>query len=481
MAINGTTNTTNLEFCVEYGEGMWQDTAQTTAAEDTDPVERWEDQSGNSYDLDQTTTANQPTVGTEAIYPDNSNDYMSADAVAGTITGDAITVYIVLDMSTWDNNLESTLEFKNSAGSEYFKLDFRGIGSARLAVNTDTESRAFGPSIPASDKVIYTLTFGGGNTEVYDNEGGFATRTIAGSITFDTFTLFAFDGGSGSGTIGIVACYVYSELHDTTEREGVEDELTAYWLSSEIVVTPSAKQITLSVPTSTVALESPIEVTPSPATVTLSVPTSSVALENPIEVTPVAKAITLSVPTSTVSLESPIEITPSPAVITLSVPTSSVTLESPLEVTPDPATVTLSVPASTVTLENPIEVTPNPATITLNVPSSVVGFVSNDILVFPDPVPITLSVPTSTVSLESPLEVTPNPAAIVLTAPTASVALENPIEVTPAPVAITLSVPTAVVTVGDVAIVAYAATTTLRYPTATITLRYPTATTEVKP
>ncbi|MBN2391055.1 MAG: hypothetical protein JXR84_10035 [Anaerolineae bacterium] len=74
--------TSNLELWLKAGAGVYSNDTCTTAAANNDPVACWADQSGNDYNVTQSTTANQPSLQTGVVNNqpvtryDGSADYL---------------------------------------------------------------------------------------------------------------------------------------------------------------------------------------------------------------------------------------------------------------------------------------------------------------------------------------------------------------------------------------------------------------------
>ena len=233
MAITPT-NTTNLEFAVEFGESaQWQDTAQTTAATTSDPLGSWEDQSANGYDLEMGTTPFKPVVGSNAITFDGSNDSLENASLGSAFdSGASFACYIVID-PIWGG---IPLQIDDDTTSERIYLQYRSTDKIRLYAQSAVSGSQQNESSNAitTGLQVWCLKFDGSNYVFYVDSVMYCTLSALGTAP-SGLTHFKLAGDATLvGTAGgdVVGCYVYSTAHNDTDREAIEDELTAAFISS---------------------------------------------------------------------------------------------------------------------------------------------------------------------------------------------------------------------------------------------------------
>jgi len=118
--------TTALELSVQHEDDstLWQDTAGTTAAETTDPVRRWDDQS-NSYNLLGTADAQRPIHTADGIDFDGSNDRLRSTVGAILDADEDYTIYLVLNALVYSQytTILSCNEGSSGEGTFDFYMD----------------------------------------------------------------------------------------------------------------------------------------------------------------------------------------------------------------------------------------------------------------------------------------------------------------------------------------------------------------------
>lgn len=215
----------------------WFDATRITGLADGAAVGQWDDLSGASRHLLQSTGANQPTYQTNEL---NSNPVVRFDGSNDTLATNAFTA------EAQPHTIFSVVRFASIAASSYI---FDGIGTAdRHALFYFTGSSQMeqyaGSSITGGAPsvgtgLIFSSVFNGASSELFKNGTSVATGDCGGNLItgltlggrFNAIDLL-------NGDIGEVI--VYNRALSVGERQQVEDYLTTKWGITAATSAPAA-------------------------------------------------------------------------------------------------------------------------------------------------------------------------------------------------------------------------------------------------
>jgi hypothetical protein len=223
----------NTEQDIGFDGADLDTAALTTFCTGTDCfIRTWYDQSGNTRNLTQTTTANQPKI---------------YDAATGVITGGGNSrPYLSFNGSQW-----LKVAFGSSVGhpvQTYVNAEHTTSGVSML-VHSGYSQDVFGVRYDANNAVYF---YGGSTPQM---AGGWVNNNVGNHLLFNQFdgasSLFRVDGvnvatgNSGTGTsdgitlgarhsnsqglIGYISCFVMYSTNDTTNRAAIETALNDYF------------------------------------------------------------------------------------------------------------------------------------------------------------------------------------------------------------------------------------------------------------
>ena len=207
---------------------------------DDDPVELWEDSSGQGNDATQETSANRPTFKDnvlnglpavrfrpEGVFLESSSfNWTGSDIsifsviVPRTYREDAPFFHVIISQGTWTNvDLILTVDSRDGEGPVFASND------------RATELRASEDSYPVDEGVILTAMGESGYQEMWTNGVSFGTQSETGFDATGTRQLYIGDDAGGRTLLGDIAqIAVYNRALTTQEREDVENHLTAKWI-----------------------------------------------------------------------------------------------------------------------------------------------------------------------------------------------------------------------------------------------------------
>lgn len=224
---------TNLQAAIELGlSPAWEDNG-TDAAEDADPLYRWDDLI-NSYHQIQATLTNRPAYDSAVgVDYDGSDNYMSGSGVSTFLTGKAaFTLYLPLELT----GAMATSEYIWSVGNASniiprIRLLKTSTEKYQIAVTDDASSTAAtNSSVDVSLNTPILITIKGTATTVTVYENG--TEICAFTYPAGTVTLDLEGVGASMKAVPSTFCsltqfgkYVYSSAHDDTTRNAIEAEI----------------------------------------------------------------------------------------------------------------------------------------------------------------------------------------------------------------------------------------------------------------
>jgi hypothetical protein len=173
---------------------LWLDASdETTITESGGSVSQWDDKSGNGYNLQQGTGANQPATGTRTLNGlnvldfDGTSDYLAASlaASAGLFTvfavfeqdassNDAVLTLAPASGDDWNNTAGATLTTGNPASNMIAEITHRYISLADQAFITGTPPSPAGVYVAVVDNTALTVS-SGSNTDSGTSFGGSAS------------------------------------------------------------------------------------------------------------------------------------------------------------------------------------------------------------------------------------------------------------------------------------------------------------------
>jgi hypothetical protein len=247
--------TTNLEFAIEHGESsVWQETARTTTATETDPIGSISDESGNGLYAEQGTTGDKPTLNSDSFGFDGLTDNIQSTAPTYW-DGSNFTIYVAFKPT-----------FTDSATEILFVIDIGSI-SERVYLYQHPANKWFGRVFSGGSNVY----LGGSSSDTKDDkqvicfqyDGTDYNLWVDGTLEFSTTTALVPTGidklaiGSLSASnaleMDLYGFYVYSTAHNDTDRGTIESDLTSAFISGTASRTPTTVNITPSVNDLTVA------------------------------------------------------------------------------------------------------------------------------------------------------------------------------------------------------------------------------------
>lgn len=218
-------------------------------------VSQWSDISGNNNHATQGTAANQPTYvaatsgvnGNAYLSFDGTNDYLSANGLATTLTGND-TPFTIFMVTAATDTLGNYTPFSagNTASNNNYLLFFDASVSASTSqlwaerqdsVPTTQSANSGGTTFGTSTKVL-SYVFSGTTVSAWLN-GTLAINGAAlnvGSLTLDRATI------GGWGRIAVSAFYkgkiceilIYNSALGSTDRQSIEGYLTSKWQTAAL-------------------------------------------------------------------------------------------------------------------------------------------------------------------------------------------------------------------------------------------------------
>lgn len=226
-----------LKLWLKADAGVYQDSAGIVpVGADTDPVGKWEDQSGTGNHFAQATSGARPSYqtleqnGLPAIKGDGSNDYLSGNA---PITGGGNrTIFIIVKPDTTATE-KYWVDFGNNTSSG---KDYR-IGNAaasKFGVKVEDGNRLFTTAVSTAAYHIVTVKQSGSSTTNIDAwvDGAALTVSSTTSRTINTANsgrIFANYTGTLFSACLIGEIIVYDSALSETDRQQVEDYLATRW------------------------------------------------------------------------------------------------------------------------------------------------------------------------------------------------------------------------------------------------------------
>jgi hypothetical protein len=305
--------TTDLEFAVEFGESaQWQDTAQTTAATETDPLGSWEDQSANGYDAEQGTTSNKPTVGSDAIEFDGSSDYLEANDVAAVAATGVMSFYICFDLKRKRTDDRLFFFWNSSVVNEWIRLRQISSGntwSCEIREPSSTpEQYNIQSGTPTLGKQVIAVILNGSVMRFYVDGveiGSGIDYSSANALNFDRFYIAVDDGGTiQHSEIDLFGCYVYSVAHSDADRGTIEDDLTAAFISAEQNLSPDTVAFPFSVNNAEIANDSAQGLSPDTVSFPYAVNNAEIANDSEQGLSPDTVSFPYTVNTVTIANDS---------------------------------------------------------------------------------------------------------------------------------------------------------------------------------
>lgn len=180
-----------LRVWYRAGYGYWQDTAGTTAATaDATAVARWDDQSGNGYNLTQSTSGKRPQLKTNII---NGNPVLRFDGSDDCITnGTAISAIISASAYSYFALLRPTAAATNNSNTyqntgifcgtgQYWGLYLKSVPEV-VNYNWDTNDDKIAVGITLSTAFVTHWRHESGNIYI-SKDGGSESSTASGNTS----------------------------------------------------------------------------------------------------------------------------------------------------------------------------------------------------------------------------------------------------------------------------------------------------------
>lgn len=231
------------------GSRLWLDADDATTVLEEDfanNVSRWNDKSGEGYNVDQSIGGDQPATGVTTL---NGRNLITFDGVTkflqrvgdDLITGDTMTVFIVGQrishvynsvgkLSMWETGQASDSDNGASIAFEDGAVVNSRLQFSRAGIANETAHP------PDGTPFIYTSIFDGAqNTSFLDGDvAGYANPTpISGNFNIQNILIGARHQSNGTanfwhGHIGEII--IYNRALPTSEREEVENYLSVRWV-----------------------------------------------------------------------------------------------------------------------------------------------------------------------------------------------------------------------------------------------------------
>lgn len=185
--------------------------ASDTAAVNTDPIKTWQDQSGNSRDLQQTTAGNRPVYNTSAFNsPVIEFDELGPDFLITTTTQPAdttpYTIFLLWAPRVGVNNAAIVFN-TNQAGVGAFFLEDTGTDTFFLNAGASAIGSAYTPGSWAYSSLVYN----GASSEHFKNGVSVGTGN-PGSRNLAGFCLGAYITGGDPTHMYVRECLIYNSV-----------------------------------------------------------------------------------------------------------------------------------------------------------------------------------------------------------------------------------------------------------------------------
>ena len=232
------TDISGLQLWLDATVGLYDaTTGGSEVTTDGSAVARWEDQSGNGYDVTQGTAANQPALktsilnGKNVLRFDGSNDVLSNASNFAISGGSNRSVFTVFNRAT--TALSVIVGWGSAGGSAGVSAQYSSEYFLRFTSTTKGYTNQSG----IDDWIIWSVIASGDTLADYDaffNGGSAATpnSTQSTSTTLNTAASALYIGrgpATGFANGDLAEVLIYDSALSTSDREGVRDYLNAKW------------------------------------------------------------------------------------------------------------------------------------------------------------------------------------------------------------------------------------------------------------
>lgn len=195
--------------------------ASANAAENSDLIQFWRDQSGNNNDVSQNTFAVRPTFNTSQLNGnpvvtfDDGNTYLDLVANANL---NPRTIYVVYNDVSSDAN---TTAFTNNDAGEGNGIGYGGTSNLFDATNTPADVRN-------GDNFVDGTDIGDGTSQARPTNYELHSRVFSSNLSNNTHNYFVGNDRGNTGTSiggGVAEILVYTAAQSNTERRDVETYL----------------------------------------------------------------------------------------------------------------------------------------------------------------------------------------------------------------------------------------------------------------
>lgn len=219
-------NIAGLSLWLKADAGVFEDSAKTTSAtDDGDVVGAWEDQSGNSNDVLQTTTADKPLLKLNIVNSkpvirfDGTNDDLSIGSFVAELS-QPNTIFVVIEVRNLNNDAFWVFDGQDIVGSQN---ELR----AQTATDPDIWAIIAGASLTGGDIIrdeiiLIGAKYDGGDSEIKQNDVVTASGN-AGTEGLDGFRIGSRRNNTSYFDGDVAEVLIYNVNLSTLERQQVED------------------------------------------------------------------------------------------------------------------------------------------------------------------------------------------------------------------------------------------------------------------
>ncbi len=223
--------------------GVFTDTACSTPATNSTTVACWKDQSGNGYDIKQTTAGNRPTFLTAGLNSKQTVSFVAA-SVTNLISGTGVAMGTSTQASGFCVAQYTTNTSSFGRGFEYIQAattdTATSAGLFMLRNSNVNQLEGFKGSAVGQQGVSLVTTvhwgtvFDGANGITYLNNVASSPTAITAAFVSNGFVLMGVDfGGAVIGSAAwdgpISECVLYSGALSSTDRSNLEAYFTSRW------------------------------------------------------------------------------------------------------------------------------------------------------------------------------------------------------------------------------------------------------------
>lgn len=275
--------TANLQGAFQHEDDstLWVDTAGTNDAVVTNPVGRWDDQSGNGRNLTQGTTNRKPIRQSDGLTFPSDDRIENAALGAIASNGADFTLFMVFNPSLLGSDGAVAVFGNNTTEDRYiiFGSDSTGneLGIITVEGASFDENYSTGGQIEDALMTI-ALICNSGTITLYKNNVQIAQETSANSPTTDRLTIGALNYAGGYYNYGYIdqlqCLYVWDVAMDSADRTTTFNDIDSVYVNPS-----SSQEVNLSAASLVVSPEE-LSIAPDSANINLGTPSVLLQAEN---------------------------------------------------------------------------------------------------------------------------------------------------------------------------------------------------------